>query len=70
MSKEKVHDRNEIGILKLLADVRYRGMALYCRCQAKSNDHAKSNDLAVSEQFSLDFVRGYKYCVTYRMRTL
>ena len=40
------------------------------RCQAKSNDHAKSNDLPVSEQISRDFVRGYKYCVTYRMHKL
>ena len=31
-----------------------------CRCQAKSNDHTKSNDLPVLEQISRDFVRGYK----------
>ena len=40
------------------------------RCQTKSNDHTKSNDLPVSEQISRDFVRGYKYCVTYRMHKL
>ena len=40
------------------------------RCEAKSNDHAKSNDLPVSEQISRDFVRGNQYCVTYRMHKL
>ena len=45
-------------------------VTLQCRCQAKSNDHAKSNDLPVSEQISRDFVRSYKNCVTYRMHKL
>ena len=40
------------------------------RCQAKSNDHVKSNDLPVSKRISRDFVTGYKYCVTYRMHKL